>query len=72
MSCLRRDQLSFAFWFGDRVYLRIREERVVGLVTGMQIRPNGVLYQVTWPNAGDTHHYDFELTTEFEPNYEVG
>ena len=57
------------FYIGDTVYLRLNREEYRGMVTGYNIRPNGVTYLVSWEDASDTCHYDLELTTEFIPDY---
>ena len=59
------------YWFGDIVFLRVREERVRGMVTGVNIRPNGITYSVDWP-SGYASHYEFELTSEFIPDFGDG
>jgi hypothetical protein len=58
------------YWFEDIVYLRVREEKKKGMVTGIGIRPGGTTYFVTW-EEGESDHYDFELTSEFIPDYDT-
>lgn len=58
------------YWFGDVVYLRIREERTRGMITGVNLRPGGVCYGVQWPGE-ESFHYEFELTTEFVHDFGV-
>jgi hypothetical protein len=56
--------------FGDVVYLKCRAERVGGMVTFIHARPTGLVYGITWGNTGyESSHYDFELSTEYEPDY---
>jgi hypothetical protein len=60
-----------AFTFGDIVYLRCRKEHVPGMVTQICLYPrNCATYIVTWGNDGHSlSYYDFELTTEFVPDF---
>lgn len=56
--------------FGDVVYLKIRLERLAGMVTGIDAKPGVVSYVITWANDGhESNHYAFELITEFLPDY---
>jgi hypothetical protein len=66
-------QLSPLYWFGDIVYLKTRGEKLQGMVTGLQIRPDSrYIYQVTWGHGTESAHYEIELTHEFVPEYVVG
>jgi len=56
---------------GDVVYHRLADERHRGLITGIQIQPDGASYWVTWGDRHETRHYACELSTEFVPDYEV-
>lgn len=64
----------FRWTFGDVVYfkiLKLRTEKVAGMVTGMFVRPAGNGYYVLWANTGqESGHYEFELTDEFEASFE--
>ncbi len=55
---------------GDVVFHRLATERHRGLVTGIQIQPDGVSYWITWDDRHETRHYDCELSAEFVPDYE--
>ena len=67
---LHKDTFSCRFGFGDVVYLRLREEKIAGMVTGCFVRPSGGGYYVSWGNNGQEGvHYEFELTDEYDPNY---
>lgn len=56
-------ELDFAI--GDVVYHRCRDDPVRGIVTGYHVRPDSILYDVTWGNTGqETEHYGIELTSE--------
>lgn len=57
------------FRIGERVFLALADERKPGLVTGIHFRPGAVTYSVSWGDASETGHYDFELTREFVPDY---
>lgn len=58
------------FSLGDTVYLVIREEKIAGMITGINVRPAGTVYQVCWSNTGcDNIYYEMELTDEFCPDY---
>lgn len=47
---------------GDVVYLRVRNEAIKGLVTGLIVRPGGVVYLVVWGQDGrENAHYAMEL-----------
>lgn len=52
---------SVKFALGDVVYLKIRPDEP-GMIVGIEFRPNGIRYCVTWGNAGEYIHYDIELT----------
>lgn len=58
------------FAIGDKVYLKLREDRTPGLVTGLLIRPRDVMYLVSWPDSrAETNHYELELCRDFEPTW---
>lgn len=56
-------KISFAL--GTRVYLKLNAEDA-GIITGIIIRVNGVLYFVSWGDRSETTHYEMELQTEKE------
>jgi hypothetical protein len=59
---------TVGYRFGDIVYLRIREERVAGMVTAIHLYPTGKTYGVSWADDGqESVHYALELDTEFAP-----
>jgi hypothetical protein len=63
--------VELPFWFGTIVYLCVRTERVRGIVTGYNVRKDELYVQVTWGNDGrETPHSPYELTTEFQPDFE--
>lgn len=57
------------YWIGDIVYQRICEEPTKGIVTGVIVRVTGLVYLITWASGCESSHYDFELSTEFVPDY---
>jgi hypothetical protein len=60
------------FGIGERVFLRMADERRAALVLSINFcADGGAIYTVGWGNASDTRHYAIELTREFEPNFEV-
>ena len=61
--------LTAEFGLGERVFLRMAEERQRGLVTGVMVVPGSLTYRVSWGDGRDTNHYAFELTREHEPDY---
>lgn len=58
--------LKPAFALGAEVYLRTRNERLRGLVTGLIVRPGYTAYIVAWGDASESNHFDFELADEPE------
>jgi hypothetical protein len=63
-------KISLDYAFGDVVYLRLRLEKIPGMVTGMYLRPTGNSFIICWgKDANETTHYAFELTREFVPDY---
>jgi hypothetical protein len=64
----RRTPLRLPFSFGDRVYHRARAEKVVGIVTGFNVRQNETAILVTWgDDLREAIHFFYELTSEFSP-----
>lgn len=61
---------SWEYSIGDIVYLKIRDERLRGMITAITLRPASVTFEVTWPTSA-SWHYAFELSPEFEPDYEA-
>lgn len=53
------------FDIGDIVYLVTDPDQIRRIITGITIRPTGILYEVSL-GATDSDHYDFELS--LEPN----
>jgi hypothetical protein len=63
-------KFTSAFDFGDIVYLRVRGEKIAGMITVIHAMPSVISYGVTWGNDGhETTHYAFELTAEYLPDF---
>jgi hypothetical protein len=53
------------YLIGTVVYLKVAENQVAGMVTGVGINPSGAVYYITWGDTRtSTPHYACELTTE--------
>lgn len=68
----RRPRRTFAAAHGpgDVVFLRLRRDRLPGLVTEVAFRPDSApLYEVSWGDGGVSHHWGPELAVEYEPDY---
>ena len=64
--------IPLAYDMGDIVYHRLSTERQRGMVTGISITANEARYWVTWPpEFVEKQHFEFELSSEFVPDYEV-
>ena len=59
----------YLYSVGDIVYHRLATERCKGLITGLYVRSDGLGYWVTWADRCETQHYEFELSTEYVPDY---
>ena len=55
--------LSIVFGIGDSVYLKTDPEQEERLVTGINVRQNGITYAVS-RLTDETWHYDFEISKE--------
>jgi hypothetical protein len=66
-----RKTVVFPFELGETVYHRASPERLKGIVTGYLYRKDCLRALVTWGDTlhGEATHQVFELTTEFEPNF---
>lgn len=64
-------KIDLPYDFGEIVYLKIRSERVKGMVTGYYINHSTLMIAITWADTlHEIHHYPFELTKEFTLDYE--
>lgn len=62
-------RLLTPFWLGDVVYLKIAQDRNPGMITGVLVRPNGVIYEAQFEDHVQMH-FDIELTETFVPSFE--
>lgn len=60
-----------AFRIQDIVYLRTNSEKCTGMVVGLNCRPPGTSYLISWADGTKSEHYDIELTTEFIKTFDV-
>lgn len=65
----RSHLLNPRYPFGAVVYLKVRSEKVAGMVTGYFIRPQGWGYYVGWADGREGIHYEFELAGEYAPEW---
>jgi hypothetical protein len=63
-----RRALHLPYAFGQVVYHRMSGDKSPGMVTGFHVRATSVLVAVTWSDRQESSHYDFELTTELNPD----
>ena len=62
--------INTVYDIGETVYLRVRSEKVRGMVTAVLAQSiHTVRYQVSWANDRDTWHEEFELSSEFVPDF---
>jgi hypothetical protein len=69
---MKRISVDVEFEIGEVVYLRCELDRAPGMVTGLTIRPGGLVYEISWPSLRDSTHYAIELTREYVPEYAAG
>lgn len=51
------------FDIGQLIYIKTDPEQNQRIVTGVCVRPNSILYEVSF-GASSSSHYDFELSEE--------
>lgn len=56
---------KFKYDLGDIVYLITDLDQLERMVTGIKIRPNGVIYSITHSTL-ETEHYELELTSTID------
>jgi hypothetical protein len=65
MNCVETE-----YGLREKVYLRLREDRTPGFISGVVIKTDGVSYFVSWPDTRtETLHYEFELCRNFDPEW---
>ena len=52
----------------DVVYLRCRDERLKGMIKQILI-DGGISYLVAWGTGSSSWHDEFELTTQYVPDF---
>ncbi len=57
-------QIDNLFKFGDPVYLVTDTEQNPCLVTGIVIRPGGLMYELSYDGNRVSTHYAFEIALE--------
>ena len=57
------DNYSFTFDLKQIVYLKTDKEQLERIITGINIRPCGVIYRVNYAEM-ESFHYDFEMTKD--------
>lgn len=56
--------LKLKFQMGQRVYHVLGGRDGVGIVTGLQVRPEQISYLVTWADRDETSCFAIELSEE--------
>ena len=59
--------LDSAHRLGDFVVLKCDPEGDVGVVTGLNLRPTALAYEVSWPNKSFQSHFEIELSPATAP-----
>ena len=59
-------EFEVCYELSDIVYLRVRSEKVKGMVTGYTFRPgSSAVYHVTWALGEESAHYAVELSDTY-------
>lgn len=69
MPLQKLDPCLARYALGDIVYLKVRSDKIRGMVTGIKFYPGGCFYSITWGNGNDSAHYGLELSTEYVAEY---
>lgn len=64
-------EINIEYAIGDVVYLRTRDARLGGMVTGLSVCPSAIGYYVTWGHGSESLHYGFELSSCYVPDWET-
>jgi len=59
------------FDIGQRIFLKIDPEQIERMVTGIVVRPNGIMYEVSSGVEVSTH-YDIEMSSEVDVLTQLG
>lgn len=62
---------KFKYDLGDIVYLITDPDQLERMVTGIRIRPSGVIYSITHSTL-ETDHYDIELSSKKDMIKQLG
>ena len=54
---------SIKYFLGQSVYIRTDMEQYERIITGINIRPTGVVYVLSFAEL-ESYHYDFEISDE--------
>jgi hypothetical protein len=55
--------ITTKYSFGDTVYLKTDPEQFPRMVTGFDVKPNGILYLLSLGTA-NSYHFDMEISVE--------
>ena len=56
--------MKSSYKIGQTVYMKVGDQ--IGLVTGILLEPGAEKYRVSWDDASEGYHYEFELTENKE------
>lgn len=65
----KRVSFDVEFWLTQTVFLRLAADREPGMVTGYQIGPFGIMYEISWPCTRVSRHWACEITDHYIPDY---
>ena len=69
INALLRDCLGAKFGLIDRVRHVTQAEGKPGIVTGINLRPTGLIYLVTWSHSAENGHDACELVADEESGW---
>lgn len=49
---------------GEAVYLITDEDQLKHIITGIVVRPQGIMYELSYGSERPTVHYDIEISNE--------
>ncbi|MFA5689930.1 MAG: hypothetical protein WC959_12455 [Kiritimatiellales bacterium] len=59
----RESNVQFDYCIGDSVYLKTDNDQLERLVTGILIRLNGVMFELSQSNTS-SYHFSFEISSD--------